>query len=296
MAKTRDTEPLLREFNHTFNRLSYRHDWSRVWSDFVEWMLLGYTLSIGEAKERLDRRNHDLLSKYNEEERRLLPVMLRQFLNASAAGIEHDPAYDPFGDYYQELTSRGKAASMGQFFTPTPICDFMSGMVAPMSSDATFAELAAKGTAGDEDMGMVLIVADPACGSGRTLMSFHKYNLHRTVYYYGQDRDPICARMCALNMMMHGMNGEVIIGDSLAWRFDTGYRINPWLDSLGFPCIAPMSGPHDSYSHGGSPLMFARWREHASELSRTSRTPQRVLQDQQKKFGPPTSGGQLTLF
>ena len=128
-----------------------------------------------------------------------------------AQAMEKGEWLDVFGQLYEEMyLSRGKASKTGQFFTPKSVSDFMSAIIQPDKNQATTAKI--KGNR----------VNDCAAGSGRLLLAHYidvsKVDHHegRKYYYVAQDSDPVACKMCALNMMIHGMNGEVICGDTLS--------------------------------------------------------------------------------
>lgn len=100
---------------------------------------------------------------------------------------------DFFGGIYEQLyKSSDKASFFGQFFTPSHICGMLGNM---------FKE---NGT-----------IADNACGSGRMLLSHYTSSSNQSNYYYGSDIDIMSVKMCALNLMAHGMIGRVEWKNSL---------------------------------------------------------------------------------
>ncbi|HVX27537.1 MAG TPA: N-6 DNA methylase [Parafilimonas sp.] len=130
---------------------------------------------------------------------------------------------DPLGELYMQRISRGK---QGQFFTPIHICDFMAAI--------TFGDLQAGQS-----------VLDPACGSGRMLLSAAKQN--RKVQLYGADIDGTCAKMAVMNMLLHSLTGEIAHMDSLSNRFYSCYRIGtiPY-EGAPFPCYRWFTDPGES--------------------------------------------------
>lgn len=144
---------------------------------------------------------------------------------------------DLFGQIYEELyLSRGKASSQGQFFTPPTISDLMSQIVMGRREDQT--EI--KGGK----------VNDCAAGSGRLLLSHFvevsnkDRSAGRAFYYVAQDSDPVACKMCALNMMIHGMQGEVICQNTLALNTPSVvYHIN----EVRYPIPSPYYSIRRSY-------------------------------------------------
>lgn len=112
--------------------------------------------------------------------------------------------HDLLGDIYMEIVSNWSAKGMGQFFTPIGLCDMMA--------DLTIQDVPDKSVS----------VADPACGSGRTLISAAK-RTHADSEFHGTDADNVCAQMCALNMCFFNMNGFVIHGNTLSMKYYDGW-------------------------------------------------------------------------
>jgi type I restriction enzyme M protein len=125
------------------------------------------------------------------------------WLNDVKTAMEHGQWLDVFGILYEEMyLSRGKASKTGQFFTPQSVSDLM-------------AQISGLG-AGDHGR-----VNDCAAGSGRLLLAHYMekskldHSAGRRFEYVAQDSDPIACKMCALNLMVHGMYGRVECRDTL---------------------------------------------------------------------------------
>lgn len=126
-----------------------------------------------------------------------------QWLSDISDAMDRGDWLDAFGELYEEMyLSRGKASSHGQFFTPPSLSNMM----------AQIAEF------GNRTSGKV---NDSACGSGRLLVAHYmeksrtNHSAGRRFEYVAQDVDPIACKMCALNMMAHGMYGTVICQNTL---------------------------------------------------------------------------------
>lgn len=69
-------------------------------------------------------------------------------------------------------------------------------------------------------------IADPCCGSGRTLLAAAKENRNR--YFVGQDVDHRCAKITAINLALWNLYGKVIWGNSLTLEckrvYHTGFN------------------------------------------------------------------------
>lgn len=128
---------------------------------------------------------------------------------------KNDKCTDFFGNVYEgEYKSSGKAKVLGQFFTPQSIADLCANL-----------------TNGDSD---TIIVNDCACGSGRLLMAGYTANRkaiennEKFHFFFGSDIDNTSVKMCALNLMIHGLQGIVVNQDALMLSKPRyGYMVNP---------------------------------------------------------------------
>lgn len=119
-------------------------------------------------------------------------------------------AMDWFGNVYEEtFQGKGKADALGQFYTPGSVCKLISKLTE------------------DNDNGD-MVYSDCCCGSGRLLLSaVNSIDPHRFNYFIGEDIDIESVRMCALNLMIHGLRGVVVCHDSLTHEhFSVAYEIN----------------------------------------------------------------------
>lgn len=128
-----------------------------------------------------------------------------------SVALQNGTWLDVFGILYENMyLLPGKASKTGQFFTPPAISDLISDIIGSKKKQASSPNISGK------------TVNDCAAGSGRLLLShFAKMSspdpsVGRTYKYVAQDSDPLACKMCALNMMAHGMNGVVICQDTLA--------------------------------------------------------------------------------
>jgi type I restriction enzyme M protein len=129
------------------------------------------------------------------------------------------------GDAYESLLQKGAEdtkSGAGQYFTPRPLTRAMVACLSPRAGET---------------------VADPACGTGGFLLAAHEWIVDHYIAEMDADdkrflRDDALrgweivdgtARLCAMNMLLHGIgtpNGEslVIVADSL--RGDSGVRVD----------------------------------------------------------------------
>ena len=138
-------------------------------------------------------------------------VLAMAWLNDVSQAMDRGQWLDVFGMLYEDMyLTAGKASKTGQFFTPQSVSDLMSSIIGSSKNEAANVKIDGHK------------VNDCAAGSGRLLLShfmeMSKENpLNGRLYnYIAQDSDPLVCKMCALNMMAHGMNGVVICHDTLA--------------------------------------------------------------------------------
>lgn len=269
MAKSIDVPHELRPFNKVFDNLAYRFDTSTLFSDYLDYAVLVF-LDTDEA-ERTKRR--DRLKDYYKDHYKHFPDLFREHILAQHAMVSDGGWYDLLGIYYEVIVSRSKSSAMGQFFTPSPVVDLMSQIIQP---DV-------------ESKPVGVRVNDPACGSGRTLLSFHAKNPGN--FLYGDDLDPMCSKMCAINFAMHGVVGQVCNVNSLDpsdWRF--GYATNPRLYQKGLISLEPIERTQSS--------TWIYWElkrlEHAQNTAPKSEPkPQPIVVEKPTK---PNIGTQLNFF
>ena len=169
-----------------------------VFRDWVSLMLFSL------AKE--EKMYMEIISRYRNEGKDREPDLFARAFSELMEEMRKEN-HDVLGGIYMEIVSNWSAKGMGQFFTPTPICDMMANM-----------------TIGDAPERPVT-VADPACGSGRTFISAAK-RVHNKSWFHGIDADNVCAQMCALNFCFFNMNGYVIHGNTLSMKFYDGWITN----------------------------------------------------------------------
>jgi len=109
---------------------------------------------------------------------------------------------DVKGDAYEGLLEKNASdvkGGAGQYFTPRPLINAMVKVMKPKAG---------------------MKIHDPACGTGGFLLSAYNYiakhqNLNRDEKYElkhetftGNEIVPLAARLCVMNMYLHGVNGE----------------------------------------------------------------------------------------
>lgn len=199
----------LKEFDKVLMGFKNRHDLSQVMADYLSLHLQAW------SRDPFPELNDYCQKRYTLEERQQMGKMIRLFTLAVQKGLKHHSWYDGIGTYYEEFASKWKKSGLGQFFTPTAIVDVMSQVMQTEKQRA--------------------LISEPACGSGRGILSFAAHN--PGCYFFAQDIDPICAKMTALNMLHHGVEGVVCCMDTLKMEFQHSYTVNLELAYQGPPTI-----------------------------------------------------------
>jgi type I restriction enzyme M protein len=142
---------------------------------------------------------------------------------SQAVEVKHGQVgyFDMFGAMYEYVASHMGKKHMGQYFTPEHIADMLNHLCNPTIV---------------EKQGPVTI-QDPACGSGRMLLSAGTYianTLPQEGYRYldnyflcGNDLDYKCTKMTIINFVLHGFTGEVTCANGLFMESDYrfGYQV-----------------------------------------------------------------------
>ncbi|MDT0163527.1 class I SAM-dependent DNA methyltransferase [Bacillus sp. AG4(2022)] len=82
----------------------------------------------------------------------------------------------------------------GEFFTPSSIVKLLVAMLEPISGK----------------------VFDPACGSGGMFIQSEEYSPRKkALSFYGQENVTTTVRLGKMNVLLHGINAEIRLGDSL---------------------------------------------------------------------------------
>ncbi|MDR6194726.1 N-6 DNA methylase [Siphonobacter sp. SORGH_AS_0500] len=214
MPKSTEVPAELKEFNRVFEELCYHFQYADTFNDFLDYSIACF-LPTGD-KELVARLEKKYAHRYT-----LFRQLFSDWIITTNRVLQKREWYDALGCYYEVLSSESKASALGQFFTPHELCDVMAGL--------QYSGVEAGKT-----------VYDPAAGSGRLLLAVKV--LSPGAVFYACDIDYLCAKMTALNMVIHGCQGQVVCGDSFwldqDWRF--GYQINALLNITGYPHLAPI--------------------------------------------------------
>lgn len=153
--------------------------------------LLDYLIETFEMKnlKKFEFNYQALLIDAKERNDELFSLLTDWFIDVTEEMENGKGFLDWFGSMYESLfQGKSKASALGQFYTPEHLCTVLARCTAPNGGRYN----------------------DCACGSGRTLLAaFAETPRGKFQWYEAGDVDYISCKMCALNMMIHGMVGIV---------------------------------------------------------------------------------------
>jgi len=108
--------------------------------------------------------------------------------------------WDYLGEVYMQIASMSKSKVLGQFFTPFHICEMMArvqlGDIKPLINKA-------------QTDNRRITIMEPCVGSGAMLLACKKVIIEEVglcgldhFEFYGQDIDPVCVKMCKIQMTL----------------------------------------------------------------------------------------------
>ncbi|MBB6131491.1 N-6 DNA methylase [Mucilaginibacter lappiensis] len=205
----------LKKLKKIFDQISYARTEMNAFTDIIDFSLLAF---------RFYKTADELQSAHQKLTTHPQCELIGQFMT-ELADLNPYGFADPLGEFYMMHISYGR---LGQYFTPEPITEMMALMTMP--------EITEPGQK----------VLDPACGSGRFLLSAAKQN--RLLKFYGADLDPICCKMALLNMLLNSLTGEIANINSISNEFFTGYHVKTKLiGGYHYPYFEEFTDPMLSY-------------------------------------------------
>jgi hypothetical protein len=175
---------------------------------FEDWLTAMVCALAAETKEG---EYLAMVEKHKEGKRgqRGIDLISEMFADLVVAMSSNDG--DVLGDLFQGCISYGEN---GQYLTPETLATFMARLCLDENVRPT----------SDEPM----YVNDPCCGTGRLLLEAAKLNPH--VELVGQDIDPRCAKISAINLGLRSRYGWIICGNTLTNETYFAYRIGSFFN------------------------------------------------------------------
>lgn len=209
--KTQEVPHEIRGFLDVFRQVGNQYDYAEVFDDFLSMAVCAF------AQATEEDWYFKTIKKYDKRDLDQFPKMLGAWMMIQSKAVQTKGWFDSLGMFYELLTSQSKSQRLGQFFTPDCICDVMAELNPPSKEEEQK-------------------ILDPACGSGRILLASNALAPGRH-WFMAQDLDFMCVKMCALNMMIHGLVGQVLHMDTIRMKYYTGFSINPYLRKFATPSI-----------------------------------------------------------
>ena len=194
----------LKEFTTKLENLDRSKNIATVFKDFLTLC----TCALAQPFYRSDKLEQiylDAVKTYTKEQANEFCQMLALLVSA----LENE-FQDFLGKVYMSLKI-GSSAN-GQFFTP--YC------VSKMMSEINFIEVEEKLKAND-----FITLSDPCCGSSGMIIAFaetmknNNYNYQKQLFVEVIDIDEMCFMMSYIQLTLYGIPARVMLGDSLAWKF-----------------------------------------------------------------------------
>ena len=133
---------------------------------------------------------------YTSFKNELLWELLRIFNNSALNDIQDD-IIGRIYEYFLNKFAPAVASDDGVFFTPKSLVRMIVNIIEPKRG----------------------IVLDPACGSGGMFVSSADFteqygaNANMAMTFYGQEKVEYNAKLCLMNMAVHGLNAQIVSGD-----------------------------------------------------------------------------------
>ena len=170
-----------------------------------------FLLGLPESENNLGKKVNDAMAAIEKVNPQLAGVLPRTYtdlgndLLRETLRIFNNPALDEDGDdiigriyeFFLGKFAPAVASDDGVFFTPKSLVRMIMNVIEP-------------------ERGIML---DPACGSGGMFVSASDYvrahggNPADCMTYYGQEKVEYNAKLCLMNMSVHGMSGSIKSGD-----------------------------------------------------------------------------------
>lgn len=168
--------------------------------------------AVNEAMELIELESVQLKGilpkSYTAFRNDLLKELLRIF-NNSALNEINDDILGRIYEYFLNKFASAIASDDGVFFTPKSLVKMIVNIIEPTH-----------GT-----------VFDPACGSGGMFVSSSDFvnseniNANSAMTFYGQEKVEFNAKLCTMNMAVHGLNAKIISGDEANSFYHDAYNL-----------------------------------------------------------------------
>lgn len=168
---------------------------------------------VNEAMRQIEAENEalkDVLPKIYQRVGNSVLVELLKLFNSIPLEIEGD-AFGKIYEYFLGKFSMTEGQKGGEFYTPTSLVNLIAEVIEPFHG----------------------LLYDPACGGGGMFVQSagflerRKKEPQRELSIFGMEKVEDTVRMCRMNLAIHGLEGDVVMGNSYyddphkaAGRFD----------------------------------------------------------------------------
>lgn len=168
---------------------------------------------VNEAMRQIEAENEalkDVLPKIYQRVGNSVLVELLKLFNSIPLDIEGD-AFGKIYEYFLGKFSMTEGQKGGEFYTPTSLVNLIAEVIEPFHG----------------------LLYDPACGGGGMFVQSagflerRKKEPQRELSIFGMEKVEDTVRMCRMNLAIHGLEGDVVMGNSYyddphkaAGRFD----------------------------------------------------------------------------
>lgn len=213
-----------------------------------------YLLNLPEGEKNLGKRVDEAMASIETENKQLAGVLPNNYtelgddLLAETLRIFNNPVLDEDGDdiigriyeYFLGKFAPAVASDDGVFFTPKSLVRMIMNVIEPKRG----------------------VMLDPACGSGGMFVSASDYvrdhggNPAESMTYYGQEKVEYNAKLCLMNMAVHGMNGKIVSGDAANTFYHDAHSLDGKCDYVAAnpPFNVDKVKADDAQSAGRMPL------------------------------------------
>ncbi len=138
----------------------------------------------------------------------LLKELLRIFDNSALDDI-HDDVIGRMYEYFLNKFAKNIASDDGVFFTPKSLVRMIVNIIQPQKG----------------------YVLDPACGSGGMFVSSGDFvnangvNATDKLTFFGQEKVEFNAKLCKMNMAVHGLNAKIVWGESANTFYNDAHNL-----------------------------------------------------------------------
>ena len=247
--------------------MAIKHKSHRVFEDFMDLFIHGFCFDL-----KIDLKN--IQRRYSQEERYAFGHLIQETINILNNQLRIDDSfYDVFGSFYELQSLSNKY--FAQFFTPPTVCQFMAQILEPHRKE---------------------FFSDTCCGSGRLSLAANSVNIG--AFHTLIDKDFTCAKMSALNLMLHGIDGIVISDDGLlpGNDFKGAFIVNRYLRYEKIPRIEFVVDSNRAYNYVRKRLGVIKEKSRTQKKEELTEKPNKNAQEDIRDLMVDPRTNQIKMF